>query len=784
MNTIKIFMTKHIQIVLTSILILSIYSCSDKKEKINNSFNNEQYSSLVDLVNPLMGTDSKFSLSNGNTYPAIATPWGMNFWTPQTAKMGDGWAYKYDDETIRGIKQTHQPSPWLNDYASFSLMAVTGELKFQEDERASWFSHKAEEARPYFYKTYLADYDVTAEVAPTERAAMFRFTFPENDNSYIVLDAFDKGSMVKIIPEERKIIGYCRNNNGGVPENFHNYFVAVFDKDFKLNHTWDDNWKLIRGSTNSEGFHVGAVIGFETNLGEEVNVKVASSFISLEQAELNLQREIGEKSFNDVKSEAKASWENEFQRLLVEDKNLDNIRTFYSCLYRLLLFPRKFYEINKSDQVVHYSPYNGEVLPGYMFTDNGFWDTFRAVFPFFNLMYPELNKQIMEGLANTYKESGWLPEWASPGHRDIMIGSNSAPIIADAYLKGNMNKKDEKILLEAVLKNADVNEGRPAKSVGREGVDYYNILGYVPYDVGINENAARSLEYAYADFTIAEMAKKMNKPEISKRFYRQSKNYINLFDPETKWMRGKNEDGTFQSPFNPLKWGDAFTEGNSLHYSWSVFHDIQGLIDLMGGDLEFTDKLDSVFTMPPKFDDSYYGFTIHEIREMQIVNMGNYAHGNQPIQHMIYLYNYAKQPWKAQNKVRDVMKKLYSATPDGYCGDEDNGQTSAWYVFSALGFYPVTPGVPQYVFGSPLFEKVTMNLENGNTFTINSEDNNYDSHYIESLKLNGSNYNKTWIDYNDIINGGTLNFNMTKTPNKNFGADNSSRPFSLSYDGK
>ena len=777
-------MTKQFKLITISILLTLTYSCSDKEKKVNNSFNNEQYSSLVDLVNPLMGTDSKFSLSNGNTYPAIATPWGMNFWTPQTAKMGDGWAYKYDDETIRGIKQTHQPSPWLNDYASFSLMAVTGELKFQEDERASWFSHKAEEARPYFYKTYLADYDVTAEVAPTERAAMFRFTFPENDNSYIVLDAFDKGSMVKIIPEERKIIGYCRNNNGGVPENFHNYFVAVFDKDFKLNHTWDDNWKLIRGSTNSEGFHVGAVIGFETNLGEEVNVKVASSFISLEQAELNLQREIGEKSFNDVKSEAKASWENEFQRLLVEDKNLDNIRTFYSCLYRLLLFPRKFYEINKSDQVVHYSPYNGEVLPGYMFTDNGFWDTFRAVFPFFNLMYPELNKQIMEGLANTYKESGWLPEWASPGHRDIMIGSNSAPIIADAYLKGNMNKKDEKILLEAVLKNADVNEGRPAKSVGREGVDYYNMLGYVPYDVGINENAARSLEYAYADFTIAEMAKKMNKPEISKRFYRQSKNYINLFDPETKWMRGKNEDGTFQSPFNPLKWGDAFTEGNSLHYSWSVFHDIQGLIDLMGGDLEFTDKLDSVFTMPPKFDDSYYGFTIHEIREMQIVNMGNYAHGNQPIQHMIYLYNYAKQPWKAQNKVRDVMKKLYSATPDGYCGDEDNGQTSAWYVFSALGFYPVTPGVPQYVFGSPLFEKVTMNLENGNTFTINAKNNNYDSHYIESLKLNSFDYNKTWIHYNDIINGGTLNFNMTKAPNKNFGVDNSSRPFSLSYDGK
>ena len=743
---------------------------------------NAQGSSLVDLVNPLMGTDSKFSLSNGNTYPAIATPWGMNFWTPQTAEMGDGWAYKYDDNKIRGIKQTHQPSPWINDYASFSLMAVTGDLKYNEEERASWFSHKAEEAKPYHYETYLADYDITAEITPTERASMFRFIFPENKSSYIVLDAFNMGSMVKIIPGERKIIGYCRNNNGGVPENFHNYFVAVFDKDFKWKHTWKDNWKLKENSTYSEGDHVGAIIGFETELGEEVNVKVASSFISLEQAELNLSREIGNKSFETVKKEAKASWENEFQRLIVEDDNIDNIRTFYSCLYRLLLFPRKFYEINKNEEIVHYSPYNGQVLPGYMFTDNGFWDTFRAVFPFFNLMYPELNKQIMEGLANTYKESGWLPEWASPGHRDCMIGSNSAPIIADAFLKGNVNEKDVATLLEAVLKNANVNEGRPVKSVGREGIDYYNKLGYVPYDVGINENAARTLEYAYADFTIAAMAEKLNKPELSERFYKQSKNYEKLFDPETKWMRGKNEDGTFQSPFNPLKWGDAFTEGNSLHYSWSVFHDIQGLINLMGGNEDFTKMLDNVFTMPPKFDDSYYGFTIHEIREMQIVNMGNYAHGNQPIQHMIYLYNYANQPWKAQEKVRMVMDKLYAATPDGYCGDEDNGQTSAWYVFSALGFYPVTPGVPEYVIGSPLFDKVTMHLQNGNTFTIEAENNKDKNHFIQSIRLNKTTYKNTWIDYKDIIKGGEIEFKMDSMPNKDFGNSSSSKPFSLTND--
>jgi predicted alpha-1,2-mannosidase len=756
-----------------------VTSCKQTNDQVATSSAKAPLTNLVDFANPLMGTDSERDLSNGNTYPAIARPWGMNFWTPQTSKMGDGWTYNYDDATIRGIKQTHQPSPWINDYAAFSLMAVTGQLKYQEDERASWFSHKAEEVKPYYYKAYLADYDATAEVTPTERAAFFRFTFPKKDSSYIVLDAYNKGSMVKIIPEERKIIGYCRNNSGGVPENFHNYFVAVFDKDFKWKHTWGDEWKLNENSTDSEGDHVGAIIGFETKTGEQVHVKVASSFISLEQAELNLQQEIGKKTFEGVKSEAKASWEKEFQRLLVEDDNVDNLRTFYSCLYRLLLFPRKFYEIDKAGDVVHYSPYNGKVLPGYMFTDNGFWDTFRAVFPFFTLMYPELNSQIMQGLVNTYNESGWLPEWASPGHRGCMVGSNSASLISDSYVKG-IRGYDAETLLKAVLKNANVEEGRPVSSVGREGIDYYNKLGYVPYDVGINENAARSLEYAYADFAIAQMADKMNKPEVAKRFYKQSENYKKLYDPESKLMRGKNEDGTFQSPFNPLKWGDAFTEGNSLHYSWSVFHDVQGLIDLMGGDNEFVGMLDGVFNMPPDFDDSYYGGTIHEIREMQIMNMGNYAHGNQPIQHMIYLYNYAGEPWKSQQRAREIMKKLYSADPDGYCGDEDNGQTSAWYIFSALGFYPVTPGTTQYVFGSPLFDKVTMTMQNGNKFVVEAKGNGEQKDYIQSTNLNDENYQNTWIDHKDIQDGGKLVFDMGSEPNKSWGVGTSSRPYSLS----
>ena len=322
---------------LSIVLATVVFSC---KDAIENTTPDIDY--LVDYVNPLMGTDSKFDLSNGNTYPAIATPWGMNFWTPMTSKMGDGWTYKYNENKIRGIKQTHQPSPWINDYAAFSLMAITGELKYEENERASWFSHKAETVKPHYYSVYLADYDVVAELTPTERAAHFRFTFPEADSSYILLDGFFKGSSVRIIPEKRMITGYCRNNSGGVPDNFHNYFVAQFDKDFEIRHTWGDDWVLHKNSLNSEGEHVGAIVGFSTSKGEAVHVKIASSFISPDQALLNLNREIGADSFEETRKKAKNAWEKELGRIRIEDDHKDRMTTFYSCLYRVLLFPRKF----------------------------------------------------------------------------------------------------------------------------------------------------------------------------------------------------------------------------------------------------------------------------------------------------------------------------------------------------------------------------------------------------------------------------------------------------------
>ncbi len=764
---------KNIRYILTLLIVVSIYLQGIAQDSPDSE---NHYTDWVSYVNPLMGTDSEFELSNGNTYPAIARPWGMNFWTPQTAKMGDGWIYAYDAYKIQGFKQTHQPSPWVNDYGQFSLFPLTGQLRITGEERASWFSHKAETANPHYYKVYLADYDVVTEITPTERAAIFRFTFPENDSSYVLIDAFDKGSYIKIIPSENKIVGFTTKNSGGVPENFKNHFVVVFDKPFITGNVWSTD-RIVENITELRDNHVGAALRFKTRKGEQIHARIASSFISLEQAERNLM-ELGNDTFDDIKSKGREIWNKELSRIQVEGGTDDQIKTFYSCLYRVLLFPRKFYEFDADGKMIHYSPYNGEILPGYMFTDNGFWDTFRAVFPFFNLMYPSLNEKIQAGLVNTYKESGWLPEWASPGHRNIMIGSNSATIVADAWLKG-LRGYDIETLWEAVLKNSQ-KEG-PMHSVGRYGVDYYNQLGYVPYDVGVNENAARTLEYAFADYCIYQLGKALGKPEKEIEIFAQrAMNYKNLFDEKSKLMRGRNKDGTLQSPFSPFKWGDAFTEGNSWHYTWSVFHDIQGLIDLMGGKEEFVSMLDSVFVVPPVFDESYYGFVIHEIREMQIVNMGNYAHGNQPIQHMIYLYNYAGQPWKAQYWLREVMDKLYTPQADGYSGDEDNGQTSAWYVFSALGFYPVAPATDEYVIGAPLFRKITMKLENGNTIEIEAPNNGPGNRYIQEITFNGENYNKNYFKYSELMKGAKIKFEMGNTPNKERGTQNSSFPYSFS----
>lgn len=729
----------------------------------------------VDFVNPLMGTDSKPSLSNGNTYPAIAIPWGMNLWTPQTGRMGEGWAYQYNSNKINGFKETHQPSPWMNDYGAFAIMPITGKIRFNEQERASWFSHKAETAKPYYYKVYLADYDVTTEIAPTTRAAIFQFTFSKADSASVIIDALDHGSYIKVIPGESKIIGYTTRNSGGVAKNFKNYFVIVFDKPFDYAYTFLDS--VLTKNIEQKGNHTGAVIGFaNTNKGEIIHTRIASSFISFRQAELNLN-EVGNESFETVKNKAKAEWNKVLGRVKVSGGTIDQVKTFYSCLYRMVFFPLKFYEKNAEGKIVHYSPYTGEVEDGYMFGGTGFWDTFRALYPFLNLVYPSMVKEMQEGLVNDYKEGGFLPEWSAPGYRDVMVGNNSASIVAEAYIKG-LRGYDIETLYKALVHDANT-EG--PEGTGRTGVKFYNELGYVPYDAGINENAARTLEYAYDDYCIYQLGKALGKSVSEIDIYKKrAMNYKNLFDSSHLLMRGKNRDGSFETPFNPFKWGDAFTEGNAWHYSWSVFHDVNGLINLMGGKSKFVRMLDSVFVMPPVFDDSYYGGVIHEIREMQIADMGQYAHGNQPIQHMIYLYDYAGEPWKTQYWARETMNRLYQATPDGYCGDEDNGQTSAWYVFSALGFYPVTPASVQYAAGAPLFKHAEIDFENGHKLFLNAYSNSDKNRYVSSVTFNGKEYTKNYFNHFDLERGGEIKIGMTAKPDMRRGIKPEDFPYSFS----
>ncbi len=748
------------------------------------------------FVNPLIGSDSSHALSNGNTYPAIALPWGMNFWTPQTGKMGDGWIYTHKNDGLVGIRQTHQPSPWINDYGAFSIMPVIGDLKVLEEDRKSKFKNLR--VLPHYYKVQLKESKTTIEISPTKRSAHFRIKFPKNTKSHLVVDAFFKNSMIKIIPNENKIIGIAKNNSGGVPENFSNYFILEFNSSFSNYGTWNSKGKTFI-DLEKEGNHVGGFVSFLNHEDQAIEVRVSSSFISHEQAQINLDREIPiTQSFNETKELAKLSWNNELSKIKVtpaitkktinkteyiksQEKAKNDLIKFYSSFYRTLLFPREFHEYNKDGEQIHYSPYNGKIEYGPLYTDNGFWDTFRAVFPFYTLLYPEKLGEILQGImVNPYKESGWLPEWSSPGHRDCMIGSNSASIIAEAYIKGIQNF-DIETAYKGII-NSSNNEG-PVSSVGRKGAKEYNELGFIPYDTSINESVARTLEYAYNDFSIWKLAEQLHKPdEEILLFKKRALNYKNVFDESTNFMRGKSSKGVFESSFKPDKWGGVFTEGSAWHYTWSVLHDPQGLINLMGGRKNFINKMDAIFTTDPTSDYSYYGFKIHEILEMELAEMGQYAHGNQPIQHAIYLYNYAQEPWKTQEKVRYVMDNLYGAKEDGYCGDEDNGQTSAWFVFSSLGFYPVAPVTGQYVIGSPLFENVVIELSNGNKLTINASNNNSENLYINNLTFNGLETHNNWFSHQQLKNGGIIDFTMSNSINKNWGSSKKSVPFSMSIE--
>ena len=732
---------------------------------------------LVEYVNTLQGTNSKFELTRGNTYPTIALPFGMNTWSPQTARNGDGWKYQYFKDTIRGFQQAHQCSSWTNDYAVFSLMPVSGQLKLSDLERGAKFNHDNEIAKPHYYKV---DFDngITTEVSPSLRGSHMRFSFPKNEKAYIVIDGYTGASGIKIDRKNRQITGFVRNGRGmDRVKGFKNYFVIQFDKSFQEAGIWENrNGKIWENQTSKEGEGIGAYIQFKD--GQKVQAKIASSYVSLDQAQLNLKRELGkDRNLEQTRANAKAVWNKQLSKILVEGGTEAQMKTFYSCFFRASLFSRKFYEINENGDPFYYSPYDGKVHNGYMYTDTGFWDTFRGQFPLNAILYPEMHGNYVSALVDAYHQRGWLPSWSFPSESGGMIGNHAISLLADAYVKGLKTFNPEEAL-EAYYHEA-TNESPIGPSSGRQGWKEYFTLGYIAYP-DVREATAKTLEYAYDDFCGYQLAKASGNKYYEEIFGRQMYNYKNVYDPEVGFMRGRKKNGEWVENFDPFEWGGPFTEGNAWHYLWSVFQDPQGLINLIGGNDNFISKLDEVFTSPNTVHVGTYGGKIHEMTEMQMANMGQYAHGNQPIQHMIYLYNYAKQPWKAQYHARNVMDKLYDYTENGYPGDEDQGQTSSWYVLSALGFYSVCPGTNQYVLGSPVFKKTTITLENGNKFVINAPKNDKDHVYIEAASLNGQNYTKNFITYDDILTGGTFDLKMSTSPNKERGTGERDKPFSLS----
>jgi predicted alpha-1,2-mannosidase len=729
---------------------------------------------LVKYVNTLQGTNSSFALTRGNTYPTTALPFAMHTWTAQTGRNGDGWKYQYQKDSIRGFQQAHQCSSWTNDYCVFSLMPVTGTLWVDQFKRAAKFSHANEIAKPNYYKVTL-DNQITTEISPVEHGAHLRFSFPKGA-SYLVLDGYTGFSGLTILPKENKITGYVHNGRG-LKENCKSFFVIQFDRPIRSYGTWENKTgEKHSGEEAREGQGVGAWVQFEN--GVKVQAKVASSYISPEQAELNLKTELAQfKSLEDTRQAAWEIWNKHLNRILVEGGTEEEIATFYSCYFRASLFSRKFYELDKDGNPYYFSPYDGTVHQGYLYTDTGFWDTFRAQFPLNALMHPTMHGRYVAALLDAYDQCGWLPSWSFPGEGGSMIGNHAISLLADAWAKGIRTFDAERALKAYYHEMSDKGPWGPAN--GRHGWREYFSLGYVPYPK-YREATAKTLEYAYDDFCGYNLAKMTGNSFYQNVFSRQMFNYQNVFDAKVGFMRGRDENGKWTPNFDPYEWGGPFTEGNAWHYLWSVFHDVNGLIGLLGGKDNFTAKLDSVFTVPNTVHVGTYGGKIHEMTEMEVAHTGQYAHGNQPIQHMIYLYNYAGQPWKAQSRVREMMAKLYNSTENGYPGDEDQGQTSSWYVLSAMGFYSVCPGTDEYVIGSPVFRKTTITLENGKQFVITAENNSQKNVYIQSAELNGKNYTKNYLSYQDLINGGAFNLKMNDQPNKTRGISSEDLPFSVS----
>jgi len=782
---------KTYQIIL--ITALSLSACNEQNEP-------------VDYVDPFIGTDFF-----AHMFPGPGLPFGMVHLSPDTYNKGWTYAsgYQHADNSIMGFSHTHYSGVGMVAKGDILIMPTVGQkLRITPGSREnpdegyrSRFDHSEEIASPGYYSVHLKDYDIKAELTVTQRAGMHRYTFPKSANAHILLDL---GHIIGNAPSEKSHLEFVNNNSiegYKVSQEATVYFVAEFSKPFAAYGTWDGNCKTPESSASlfpyksaESGSNIGAFVNYRTTLNEIILVKVGLSYVSVEGARNNLKAEIPDWNFDRVRSDAKNSWNKELKKLQVRGGTEDQKQIFYTALYHSLLA-----QVISNDVDGKYFGMDGKihVAEGYSFFPSFLcWDTYRSEHPLMTLVEPEYVNDMIQSIVTKTRNYGWLP---AQHHRNVfgqgMVGDHLVPIIVDAYMKG-FRDYDVEFIYNAMLKKAMELPPPPlSPSAGRSGLKYYKELGFVPVDK-VTESVPNTLELAYNDWCIAQMAQDLGKEDDYHLFMQRAHNYKNLFDPVTNFMRPKNLDGswlrscgnkpakiikngnhTYYDCFDPLLVGRRpnryFTESNAWQYIWSVQHDVNGLIDLFGSRNDFITKLDSFFTMSPEISEPKYVGVVGTI--------GQYVHGNQPSHHVAYLYNYVGEPWKTQEKVRQVMD-LYRTGPGGICGNEDMGSLSSWYVLSAMGLYPVCPGQNLYLIGTPLFEEVTLTLdgphENGG-FTVKANNVSSVNKYIQSAALNGEQMSKSWLSHKEIINGGTLVFEMGPVPNKEWGTSQSDAPPSM-----
>ena len=717
-----------------------------------------QNKKLIEYVDPFIGTGG-----HGHTYPGATLPFGMMQLSPDTGIEGWDWCsgYHYSDNSIMGFSHTHLSGTGAADLADILFMPTVGDLNFSPGSKLkpgegyrSRFKHENEIASPGYYSVYLDDYKVKAELTVSLRAGLHKYTFPKSYGSNIIIDLqhgldSDREAYIKFVSYNR--IEGMRKSHGWAKEHSI-YFVAEFSKPITQFGTVTND-VLKDGSREASGRNIKAYLRFITNEGEAILIRVGISAVSIKGARKNLEKEIPNFDFEKIKARAEEIWEKELNRIQVESKSEDLKKIFYTALYHSLINPNLFTDVDKKYYGMDRKIHTAKDYDHY--TVFSLWDTFRAEHPLFTIIDQKRAGDFVKSILAKYKDGGLLPVWELDGNETwCMIGYHSVPVIFDAYMKG-LRGFNAKEALEAMRVSAERDQN---------GQKLYRERGFIPADKE-NESVSKTLEYCYDDWCIAQLAKEIGAKEDYKKYNQRSLFYQNLFDRTTGFMRGKMSDGSWITPFEPKAVTQQYTEANAWQYSFFVPHDLKGLIDLYDGNENFVKKLDGLFAESDKLEGKFQP----DISGL----IGQYAHGNEPSHNFAYLYNYAGAPWKTQWHVREIMKKLYTSKPDGLCGNDDCGQMSAWYIFSAMGFYPVTPVQNIYAIGSPIFDKVTINLENGKKFVIHTVNASDENKYIQFASSNGKIYEHPYFTHEQIMNGGESIFIMGDTPNKSWGNDNS-----------